>query len=129
MEKVKINFHSTIDGEEYGSEYTGEYENVDGKIKVGYYDGTMREKTEIVIVDDFISVKRTGKNTNLLEYKKGYLYKGEYNSEYGSLPLEIFTKKLSIISKPNSLGIFAKYTSSLSVGEATFSIIINFLQR
>ena len=121
MVKVKVFFRSEAGGVEFRKIYSGEMKNIDGKIFVKYQeiDENGKTDTEICIVGiDFVTVKREGQFSNYLEFKENYVYKGEYLTPYGKIPVEAFTTKLKVEIENGLPKILATYKSSL-MGEKT----------
>ena len=121
MYKVKVFFQSLAGGVEFKKIYHGSLEKGSNVIKINYseIDENGETKTEITVVgNDFVTVSRKGQFSNFLEIKKDYGYRGEYLTPYGKIPVEIFTRELSVEYNGVYPKIKAKYKSSL-MGEVT----------
>ncbi len=127
MLSVKVFFRSTAGGVEYKKIYDGKMQVSEGKTVICYdeIDDNGLTKTEVCIVDgDFVTVKRTGQFSNYLEFKNGHSYSGEYLTPYGKIPVEAYTRKLTVLEKNGVLLVDAQYKSSLmgEESENEFSI-------
>lgn len=121
MVEVRALFRSTAGGVEFKKIYNGILRVENEKIFVNYSekDDNGTTQTEICIVGvDFVTVKRTGVFSNYLEFCKNYHFKGEYQTPYGQIPVEAFTKSLEVKIEDGMPTITAKYFSSLG-GEQT----------
>lgn len=121
MYKVKVFFQSLAGGVDFKKIYHGNLEESNGVIKINYsdFDENGETKTEITVVgNDFVTVSREGQFSNFLEMKKDYGYKGEYLTPYGKIPVEIFTRELTVELDGVYPKIKAEYKSSL-MGEVT----------
>ena len=121
MYKVKVFFQSLAGGVDFKKIYHGNLEESNGVIKINYsdFDENGETKTEITVVgNDFVTVSRKGQFSNFLEIKKDYGYKGEYLTPYGKIPVEIFTRELTVERDGVYPKIKAEYKSSL-MGEVT----------
>ena len=124
---MKVFFRSTAGGVEYRKIYTGKLKT-EGEITTLFYDEIDDNgitKTEICIVgSDFVTVKRTGQFSNYLEFKNAHVYVGEYLTPYGKIPVEAYTRSLTVCNSEGTLEVLAKYKSSLmgEVSENEFSI-------
>ena len=121
MVEVRALFRSTAGGVEFKKIYNGILRVENEKIFVNYSekDDNGTTQTEICIVGvDFVTVKRTGVFSNYLEFCKNYHFKGEYQTPYGQIPVEAFTKRLDVQIEDGLPTVTAKYFSSLG-GEQT----------
>lgn len=116
MLSVKVFFRSVAGGVEYKKLYKASMKVEEGS-KTLYYDEVDDNgltKTEVCIVgNDFVTVRRTGQFSNFLEFKNGHSYVGEYLTPYGKIPVEAFTRNLTVEENDGILIINAKYKSSL----------------
>ncbi|MBQ7374112.1 MAG: DUF1934 domain-containing protein [Clostridia bacterium] len=121
MLKAKLFFHSSAGGVEFRKSYEATVNEKADKITIIYVEIDENGVTECeiaVVSNDFVAVRRTGEFSNYLEFKENYLYKGEYQTPYGEIPVEAFTKKLCVSREKGVLKVDAEYKSSLA-GEVT----------
>ena len=131
MLKAKMFFHSSAGGVKFHKSYDASIEENGEKIALKYTEIDENGVTECeinVILDDFVTVRRKGEFSNYLEFKENYFFKGEYQTPYGEIPVEIFTKKLLITKEKGILKVDAEYKSSLAgeVTENQFGFMIKF---
>lgn len=121
MIDVKVFFRSTAGGVDYRKIYNAKLESKGETTKIFYeeMDENGLTRTQICVVgSDFVTVKREGQFSNYLEFRNGYAYSGEYLTPYGKVPVEAFTKNLTVEYVGDIPQITAKYKSSL-MGEVT----------
>lgn len=124
-------FHSSAGGVKFHKSYDVSIEENGEKITLKYAEIDENGVTECeinVISYDFVTVRRKGEFSNYLEFKENYFFKGEYQTPYGEIPVEIFTKKLLITKEKGILKVDAEYKSSLAgeVTENQFGFMIKF---
>ena len=67
--------------------------------------GMKGTKTTLMIKEGFVSMKKNGSNTSLMEFEKGKRYKSSYKTPYGDMSMEILTKDVSISKAINPFNI------------------------
>ena len=124
---MKVFFRSTAGGVEYKKIYSGKLKTQGQATSVFYeeIDDNGVTKTEVCIVgDDFVTVRRTGQFSNYLEFKNAYAYSGEYVTPYGKIPVEAYTRALTVSFNDGMPEVFAKYKSSLMGEESENEFLI-----
>ena len=121
MIEIRAFFRSTAGGVEFRKIYNGTLQKTGKETVVNYCeeDDNGVTQTEIRIVgDDFVTINRTGVFSNYLEFCKNYSFVGEYLTPYGKIPVEAYTKSLTVEFEDECPTVSAKYSSSL-MGEKT----------
>ena len=121
MLKAKLYFHSFSGGVEFRKSYQATVTKNTEKITLDYDEIDENGITNCqisVISNDLVIVSRRGEFSNYLEFKENYFYSGEYQTPYGEIPVEVFTKKLIVKNENGLLKVDAEYKSSLA-GEET----------
>jgi uncharacterized beta-barrel protein YwiB (DUF1934 family) len=118
MLKAKLYFHSFSGGVEFRKSYQAVVTKNAEKTTLEYDEIDENGVTNCqicVISDDFVIVSRKGEFSNYLEFKENYFFSGEYQTPYGEIPVEVFTKKL-IVKNENGLLKLMRNTSPLLLG-------------
>lgn len=131
MLKAKLYFHSSAGGVDFHKSYDACVQENGDKITINYdeFDENGLTKCEIAVIsNDLVVVKRQGEFSNYLEFKEKHFFKGEYQTPYGKIPVEAYTKTLSVNRENNILKVNAEYKSSLAgeITENKFGFIIKF---
>ena len=82
------------------------------RIKDGMYYLMYKTDTATVMIrieDDTANVKRTGESSSDMDYKPGRTTAFEYNTPYGNMRMELFTKKLDYTLNENGGVIKIQY--------------------
>lgn len=93
-----------IDGEEDSYELTtvGKYTKQNGKYLASYegseLTGHENTTTTLKIKDDFVSMVRFGKNSPVSQmvFQERKQYTGIYNTPYGNMTVDVYTKAMSV---------------------------------
>ena len=129
MLQAKLFFHSSAGGVEFRKSYDATVCESADKISLKYTEIDENGVTEceiIVVSNDFVISSRKGEFSNYLEFKENYFFQGEYQTPYGEIPVEVYTKKLIVSRENGILKVEAEYKSSLAgeVTENKFGFII-----
>ncbi|MGL4875291.1 MAG: DUF1934 domain-containing protein [Clostridium sp.] len=126
---IKIISNATMENDELIEVLThGIYEIEKDLYKVTYDEtelsGMEGTKTRLVIEEEIITLERIGKTSTKMIFKKGEVTVALYNTPYGMLELEIFTKSLKKDINENGGKILIQYEMRI-IGQQAFQTKIS----
>ncbi|MGL5414196.1 MAG: DUF1934 domain-containing protein [Clostridium sp.] len=132
MEKnaiIKIISNATMENDELIEVLTqGKYKLEDNMYKAMYSEtelsGMKGTETSLIIEDDVVTLERVGSTSTKMVFKKNEVTVALYNTPYGMLELEIFTKKLEKEVNENGGSVLIEYEMRV-IGQEPFQTKIN----
>ncbi|WP_297630183.1 DUF1934 domain-containing protein [uncultured Clostridium sp.] len=132
MEKnavIKILSNATMENDELIEVLThGKYKLEDNIYKATYNEteisGMKGTETSLIIEEDVITLERVGSTSTKMVFKKNEVTVALYNTPYGMLELEIFTKGLEKEIDENGGKVLIEYEMRV-IGQEPFKTKIN----